>query len=505
MVNTFTTSCTSGAFAVLDPADLNGTPWLEVNSTGTYINGTLIETNSPAASYTAFAGGGQASATPLTTEYNLVNVCATNFDSVKLLTAQEGLQQIVKNTGAAILSVFPNTSDTINGLAVNLSIDIPIGGEVEFHALDATAWQTMTTVTLPAPATQKGTLAIKAANNATNTQTIITNASFGQASTVSIPDPGSATANFVLSEGTATVNGAKTFGSAAVFSSTLTQTSGNVIFNNGAADSDFTVKKLTSGNAIAYDAGAASLALDSTTIGLTGATTVTGALTATGAISRSVTNAITAFATGGQASATALTADINSITVCATAADSVKLPTATAGRMVQVSNLGAAYASVFPASGDLIDALAVNTSISLAVGGSIIFTCAVAGSWKATTQAVLGVKFGTGTTTTTFTAGQLTGAQWVSYASTAGTPGSIATRTAAQMFADDPFARVGGGYRLRVSNASSGAAVLTITGGAAGITLTGTATVADATYRDFTVTYTSASALVIQNIGSGPI
>lgn len=233
------------------------------------------------------------------------------------------------------------------------------------------------------------------------------------------------------------------------------------------------------------------------------AATVT-ALTASGTIIRGSANAITAFATGGQGSATALTKDINSITVCATANDSVKLPAAVAGRMVQVSNLGASAAAVFPASGELIDALGANASVSLAVGGSIIFTCAVTGSWKSTQQQVLGAQFSTGTTTTTFTAGQLTGAQWVSYASTAGTPGSIATRTATQMFADDPYARVGGGYRLRVSNSSSGAAVLTITAGG-GVTLTGTATVADTTYRDYVVTYQSATALTIQNVGSGSI
>lgn len=233
------------------------------------------------------------------------------------------------------------------------------------------------------------------------------------------------------------------------------------------------------------------------------AATVTD-LTASGITKRSAANAITAFATGGQGSATALTKDINSITVCATAADSVKLPAATAGRMVQVSNLGAAYASVFPASGELIDALAANASVSLAVGASIIFTCSVAGSWKATSQGILGAKFTTGTTTTTFAAGQLTGAANVSYASTAGTPGSIATRTATEMFADDPYARVGGGYVLRVSNASSGSATLTITAGV-GVTLTGTATVADTTCRTFLVTYTSATALVIQNITSGAI
>lgn len=225
---------------------------------------------------------------------------------------------------------------------------------------------------------------------------------------------------------------------------------------------------------------------------------------ASGEIVNSVTNVITAFATGGQASAVPLTADINSITVCATAGDSVKLPSATAGRRVQVSNLGAAHAAVFPASGDLIDALAANTSISLAVGGSITFTCAVAGSWKASSQGVLGNKFSTGTTTTTFAAGQLTGATLVSYASTASTPGSIATRTATQMFADDPYARVGAAYRLRISNTAAGSATMTITAGS-GVTLTGTATIADGTYRDYSVTYTSATALVMQNVGSGTL
>jgi hypothetical protein len=285
----------------------------------------------------------------------------------------------------------------------------------------------------------------------------------------------------------------------------VTVTGGDVVLNSASGDYDFTVKKNTSGNAIAFNAGTVDLALNATTVGITGATTNTGAFTVTGATSRSVTNAITAFATGGQASAVALTADINSITVCATAADSVKLPAATAGRVVQVSNLGAAHAAVFPASGELIDALAANASVSLAVGGSIIFTCSVAGSWKAKDQVILPAKFGTGTTTTTFTAGQMTGAAWVSYASTAGTPGSIAFRTAALMFADDPYARVGGAYRLRISNTASGSATLTLTGGASGITLTGTATIADATYRDYLVTYTSATALVIQNIGSGTL
>lgn len=211
------------------------------------------------------------------------------------------------------------------------------------------------------------------------------------------------------------------------------------------------------------------------------------------------TNAITAFATGGQASAVALTSIFNTITVCATAADSVKLPAATAGTFLAVSNGGAAYANVFPVTSDIINELAANAPISLPTGQTIYFSCTVAGTWKATPIRAAGAKFTTGTTATTFAAGQLSGGDNVVYTNTQGTPGSLVTRTATQMFADDPFARVGQAYRLRVVN-GQGTGTLTITAGS-GVTLTGTATVAADTARDFVVTYTSATALVIQNIG----
>ena|SRR5271166_6308060 len=53
------------------------------------------------------------------------------------------------------------------------------------------------------PATAaSGQLTLVAANNAGNTTTTITNASFGQTTALTIPDPGNATANFILSKGT---------------------------------------------------------------------------------------------------------------------------------------------------------------------------------------------------------------------------------------------------------------------------------------------------------------
>lgn len=213
------------------------------------------------------------------------------------------------------------------------------------------------------------------------------------------------------------------------------------------------------------------------------------------------TNAITAFATGGQSSAVALTTGINRITTCATIHDSVKLPTSVAGKLVVVINDGAAGADVYPATGDAIGSLAVNTAVTVPPNRVSVFYCAVAGTWSEKRPADIPAQYTTGTTTTTFAANQLSGASYTVYNNTQGTPGSIATRTATQMFSDDPNARVGGTYILRVKN-GQGTGTLTITAGG-GVTLTGTMTVAINTYRDFLVTYTSATALTIQSIGTG--
>lgn len=88
-----------------------------------------------------------------------------------------------------------------------------------------------------------------------------------------------------------------------------------------------------------------------------------------GFVQKSVTDTITAFAGGGKTSATALTSAVNRISVCATNADSVKLPSvslADVGIEVEVINDGAANAQVFGADSDTIDAVATATGVALA-------------------------------------------------------------------------------------------------------------------------------------------
>lgn len=98
----------------------------------------------------------------------------------------------------------------------------------------------------------------------------------------------------------------------------------------------------------------------------------------------STTNAITAFATGGQTSAVPLTSVINRITVVGSAADSVKLPASAAGLSLTVTNAAATNsANVFPFLGDAINALGANAAFALAAGKTATFTSAVAGQWHA--------------------------------------------------------------------------------------------------------------------------
>lgn len=212
-------------------------------------------------------------------------------------------------------------------------------------------------------------------------------------------------------------------------------------------------------------------------------------------------NGLTALAGGGQSGATILTGNINRITTTATAGDSVILPQAVPGLVIYVTNTGAAYANVFPFLGDVIGTLAANVAVTIPVGATLRFSSSVAGTWDSSAPGYPAAKFTTGTTTTTFAAGQLTGGATTNYANTGATPGSIATRTATQMFADDPYARVGGTYMLKIVNAQ-GTGTLTVTAGS-GVTLTGTATIAINTSRTFIVTYTSATALVMQNVDTG--
>ena len=95
----------------------------------------------------------------------------------------------------------------------------------------------------------------------------------------------------------------------------------------------------------------------------------------------SAANAVTAFAGGGQASATQLTMEVNRVTTVATAGDSVKLPASVPGLTIYVINKGANPMQVFGLGTDQIDAVAAATGVSQMQSSMVIYSCTVAGQW----------------------------------------------------------------------------------------------------------------------------
>lgn len=108
-----------------------------------------------------------------------------------------------------------------------------------------------------------------------------------------------------------------------------------------------------------------------------------GAVSATLFNLTGIETTLTAHAGGTQAAALALSATktIHHVTVCATNADSVKLPAATAGAVHFVKNSGAATLQVFGASTETIDDVASATGIAMLTGTGAWFVCVTTGKW----------------------------------------------------------------------------------------------------------------------------
>jgi hypothetical protein len=226
-----------------------------------------------------------------------------------------------------------------------------------------------------------------------------------------------------------------------------------------------------------------------------------------GATRFNASNAITAFATGGQGSATQLAAGIQRVAVCATAGDSVKLPVTTnnpassATRCV-VINDGNTSCNVFPATGDTINGNSANTAFAVAPGTVVEFMSTVAGAWQTDpgyTPQTVQWKQNTTSGATTAAVGDLTGASECVVNVTAVGAANYTTRTAAQMIADGNL-KVGQVYKVVIVNTNAGTTTLV---GGSSVTITGTATIAQNISRAYQVTVATSSTITFQEMYSG--
>ena len=112
------------------------------NGLGTGFNGSF-ETQSYADALTAHAGGGQGSATAITTMISRFTTVATAADSAILPTGVAGMSITVINAGANSMAIFPDSGSTINGGAANASISLAAGKTALFFTTLAGAWHQM--------------------------------------------------------------------------------------------------------------------------------------------------------------------------------------------------------------------------------------------------------------------------------------------------------------------------------------------------------------------------
>lgn len=110
-------------------------------------NGAMV-TYSTQTGIVAHAGGGQASATPITAMQAQIGTVATLNDSVLLPPAQAGMELTVVNNGANAANAFPSSQaqggasggDKINALAQNTALSLAAASVTIFYCFVAGTW-----------------------------------------------------------------------------------------------------------------------------------------------------------------------------------------------------------------------------------------------------------------------------------------------------------------------------------------------------------------------------
>lgn len=106
------------------------------------LTGDLIGANSSATGVVAMAGGGQANATQITANINLLSTVAANGDSVKLPAAIAGREIVITNNGSSIAAAaFPAVGESINQLAANVAVTLPKGQTISFVCPSNGIWK----------------------------------------------------------------------------------------------------------------------------------------------------------------------------------------------------------------------------------------------------------------------------------------------------------------------------------------------------------------------------
>lgn len=223
---------------------------------------------------------------------------------------------------------------------------------------------------------------------------------------------------------------------------------------------------------------------------------------------------ITAGTTRTQAGATLITADITTVNTSTAATtgtnngDGVLLPLVGSGtdRILLINNT-ANPIQVYGNGTDTVNGIAGSTGIAFPPYSGATLIEASPGSWQCALDASpsCGFTANSATSAATLTAASVTSGTDtvdIQMTGTLGAGAALTLPTVANMVGSMYAPSIGSSFRLRITNASSGAFSWTTTTNT-GWTLTGTMTIAQNTWREFVVTLTSLTAATLQSVATG--
>lgn len=130
---------------------------------------------------------------------------------IKIINA-DGTESTLSLTEQAALDVTPGTVTASKAAVVDSNKDIGDFRNLDAVNIDAGASGTAGSVDIFPTTALKGKATFDVTDQTGNTTVTHRTAAMGQATVITTPDPGGATASVVLTEGTQTINGTKTFG-----------------------------------------------------------------------------------------------------------------------------------------------------------------------------------------------------------------------------------------------------------------------------------------------------
>jgi hypothetical protein len=306
---------------------------------------------------------GDGSFTTLTASGTVTFTGLTASQAVFTNASDELVSNAITGSGNVVMSASPTLTGTITASAITASSTITGNGNWVLGNAD--------TDTITVGASFVNGAVLRSAKVATNTLALAAYDVDGTAYTNLVTLTASNTPTLALtSTGTGTINNM----------SVGATTASTGAFTTLSANSTVTFSGLTGSQAVFTNSSDE---------------LVSNAITGTGNVVMSTSPTISTPALDGETFSTAaavtagtnaqgqgaLTSDYNVITTAAASPSGVTLPTATIGRRIIIVNKGANVVNVYPATGGFIDAIAVNTSIAVAIGAVMEFNASSTTQW----------------------------------------------------------------------------------------------------------------------------